>query len=51
MNVTIGNLTFDTLHYDAGGDVLYLHGPIPRRLSSSMPRARVMHCASTPLGS
>jgi len=29
MNVTIGNLTFDTLHYDAGGDVLYLHGADP----------------------
>lgn len=25
MTVQIGNLTFDGVHYDAGGDVLYLH--------------------------
>lgn len=25
MTVTIGNITFDSVHYDAGGDVLYLH--------------------------
>ena len=29
MSVTIGNLTFDTVHYDAGGDVLYLHRADP----------------------
>jgi uncharacterized protein YuzE len=25
MTVTIGQVTFDSVHYDAGGDVLYLH--------------------------
>lgn len=25
MTVTIGNITFDSVDYDAGGDVLYLH--------------------------
>jgi len=25
MTVTIGDITFDSVHYDAGGDVLYLH--------------------------
>jgi uncharacterized protein YuzE len=25
MSVTIGSHTFDDVHYDAGGDVLYLH--------------------------
>ena len=25
MTVTIGHITFDSVHYDAGGDVLYLH--------------------------
>jgi uncharacterized protein YuzE len=30
MTVTIGNLTFDRVHYDAGGDVLYLHRADPK---------------------
>lgn len=30
MSVQIGNLTFDRVHYDAGGDVLYLHRADPR---------------------
>lgn len=25
MSVTIADITFDNVHYDAGGDVLYLH--------------------------
>lgn len=29
MSVQIGNLTFDRVHYDAGGDVLYLHRADP----------------------
>jgi uncharacterized protein YuzE len=29
MSVKIGNLTFDRVHYDAGGDVLYLHRADP----------------------
>ena len=51
MNVTIGNLTFDTLHYDAGGDVLYLHGADPEEALEFDASREVMHCASTPLGS
>ena len=31
MSVTIGNLTFDRVRYDAGGDVLYLHQGDPRQ--------------------
>jgi len=30
MTVQIGNLTFDRVHYDAGGDVLYLHRADPK---------------------
>lgn len=30
MSVQIGDLTFDRVHYDAGGDVLYLHRADPR---------------------
>jgi len=29
MSVQIGDLTFDRVHYDAGGDVLYLHRADP----------------------
>jgi uncharacterized protein YuzE len=29
VTVTIGNITFDSVHYDAGGDVLYLHVGAP----------------------
>jgi uncharacterized protein YuzE len=29
MSITIGNLTFDGVHYDADGDVLYLHRADP----------------------
>jgi uncharacterized protein YuzE len=25
VSITIGGITFDSVHYDAGGDVLYLH--------------------------
>lgn len=31
MSVTLGNLTFDRVRYDAGGDVLYLHRGDPHR--------------------
>ncbi len=30
MTVQIGNLTFDRVHYDPGGDVLYLHRGDPK---------------------
>jgi uncharacterized protein YuzE len=30
MSVQIGNFTFDRVHYDAGGDVLYLHRADPK---------------------
>ena len=30
MNVQIGSLSFDHAHYDAEGDVLYLHVGVPR---------------------
>lgn len=30
MSVQIGNITFDRVHYDAGGDVLYLHRADPQ---------------------
>ena len=29
MSVTIGDITFDRVHYDQGGDVLYLHRADP----------------------
>jgi uncharacterized protein YuzE len=29
MSVTIGDITFDRVHYDKGGDVLYLHRTDP----------------------
>jgi len=30
VTVTIGHITFDSVHYDAGGDVLYLHVGDPK---------------------
>ena len=30
MNITIANITFDNVDYDAGADVLYLHRGDPR---------------------
>ena len=31
MRVTIGDITFDRVHYDRGGDVLYLHRADPAK--------------------
>lgn len=51
MGLQIGNLTFDRVHYDAGGDVLYLHRADPQKQSTSTPPPRATRCASTPQAS
>lgn len=36
MSVQIGDLTFDRVRYDAGGDVLYLHRADPTDAAYSL---------------
>ena len=45
MSLTIGDITFDRVEYDADGDVLYSTSATPPARSTSMRRLKDMRCA------
>jgi len=51
VTVTIGNIVFDRVRYDAEGDVLYLHRANPATPRPSTPAQRAITFASMPRAS